>query len=61
MLIGIAFSGFIIGGIAALIGATMMKNSFFGFGGILGSVAGLIIGYPVGGRVICGIICFVYG
>ena len=56
MLIGIAFSGFIIGGIAALIGATMMKNSFFGFGGILGSVAGLIIGYPVG--VMCGIILF---
>jgi len=56
MYLGIAFSGFIIGGIAALIGATVMKNSFFGFGGILGSVAGLIIGYPVG--VICGIILF---
>jgi hypothetical protein len=56
MFIGIAFSGFIIGGILALIGSAIMKDKVFGLGRIVGSVGGLIIGYPVG--VICGTILF---
>jgi len=56
MAIGIAFSGFIIGGIMALIGVTIIKNSFFGLGGIVGGVAGLVVGYPIG--MIIGIILF---
>ena len=56
MVIGIAFAGFIIGGIAALISVTVLKNSLFGLGGIVGGVAGLVVGYPIG--VIFGIILF---
>ena len=56
MVTGIAFSGFIVGGIAALIGMTVLKNSLFGLGGIVGGVAGLVVGYPIG--VIFGVILF---
>ena len=58
MVIGIAFTGFVIGGIFALIGSLVMKNTLFGFGGMVGGIGGLVIGYPIG--VIGGIIIFRY-
>jgi len=48
LLSGCAVTGIIAGGIVGIIAGLILKNRFFGFGGLVGGTAGMLIGYPVG-------------
>ncbi len=52
--VGLGIAGFVVGVAGALIGALLLKGELFGFGGLVGALAGMIIGYPIG--VIAGIV-----
>jgi hypothetical protein len=48
MVIAIAIIGAIFGFLAALIGAQLLQDGAAGFGGLVGALAGMVIGYPTG-------------
>jgi hypothetical protein len=48
LLSGSAVLGVITGGIAGIIAGLILKDRFFGLGGLVGGAAGMLIGYPAG-------------
>ncbi len=48
MVAGTGLAGLIAGGIAALIGASVLRGDLPGFGALAGTLMGMIIGYPIG-------------
>ena len=48
MVFAIAIIGAIFGFVAAVIGAQLLQDGAAGFGGLVGAIAGMVIGYPIG-------------
>jgi hypothetical protein len=56
MIFGIAVAGVILGILSAIILAALLKDGYEGWGGLIGIVMGMSIGYPVG--VFIGLVIF---
>jgi hypothetical protein len=54
MILGTGLCGLIIGGIATFIGIAILSDGVAGFGKLVGAIAGIVLGYPIG--VIAGIL-----
>ena len=54
MVVGSSVCGFIVGVIAILVGAAVLRGDLAGFGTLAGALMGIVIGYPIG--VIIGIV-----
>ena len=48
MFIGSGLVGLSVGVVALLVGAAVMRDEFFGLGGLIGGLWGLFLGYPLG-------------
>ena len=48
MFVGISISGLIFGFLAAFLGVQLLEGEIAGFGSLVGAIAGMMIGYPLG-------------
>jgi hypothetical protein len=48
VVLGTAIIGIILGILGAVIGANLLEDGFAGWGGLVGAIMGMSIGYPIG-------------